>query len=149
MMKKTAITIKKGTPFPLGASKKENGMQFAVYAPDIDEVKIHFYKAGKKQPEFSLELGEDYKIAHVFSVVIQGKELEGMEYTFEMDGKEYADIYARKITGMEKWNIRTKKEEEMGIRSIVWTKEDNDETDWKKMWENENLGFFFWRLTTT
>ena len=76
----------------------------------IDEVKIHFYKAGKKQPEFSLELGEDYKIAHVFSVVIQGQELEGMEYTFEMDGKEYADIYARKITGMEKWNIRTKKE---------------------------------------
>ena len=137
MMKKRTITIKKGTPFPLGASKKETGMQFAVYAPDIDEVKIHFYKVGKRQPEFSFELGEEYKTAHVFSVVIQGKELEGMEYTFEMDGKEYADIYARKITGMDKWGIRTKKEEEIGIRSIVWTKEDNDETDWKKMWEND------------
>ncbi len=144
MVKKGTIAIKKGTPFPLGASKKENGTQFAVYAPDFDEIKVHFYKLGKKQPDFSLELGLEYKIAHVFSVIVEEKDLEGMEYTFEIGGKEIADIYARKITGMEKWSVRTKKEEELGIRSVVYTKEKEDKTkeleyreDFNQLWEED------------
>lgn len=112
-------TLRKGNPFPLGVSRAEHGIQFAVYAPASDKVSLKLYQRGRRNAEYIIVLGEEYKTAHIFSVIIEDMGIEGMEYTYEIKGRERADAYGRKLTGMEKWAFRSKKEEELGIRSVV------------------------------
>ena len=133
--KKLKEGISKGKAYPLGVSKTETGLQFAVYAPVSKEVILRLYAPGKKAAEYSVSLGKEYKVANVFSVVIEGIELEGMEYTFEINNKELADVYASKVTGMDKWGARSKREEELGVRSIVCVETVPDQKEVDKEWE--------------
>ena len=148
MAKKLKSGIKKGTAYPLGISKTEKGIQFAVYAPASREVVLKLYAAGKKTAEYTVELGKEYKVANVFSVMIEDLDLEGMEYTFQIGNHELADTYAKKVTGMEKWGIRSKREEELGVRSVVSfsnsAKKQEEDTEWKAIWgadENPRLPY--------
>ncbi len=138
--KKLNSGIRKGTAYPLGISKVEKGIQFAVYAPVSKEVRLKLYRPGKKTAEYTVSLGKEYKIANVFSVVIEGVELEGMEYTFEINNKEMADSYAAKVTGMDKWGIRSKREEELGVRSVVNVETGlsyEEDKEWEALWNED------------
>ncbi len=144
MAKKAKVTIRKGNPFPLGVSKAENGIQFAVHIPNEKEIELCLYQKGKKLPEYSFAVGADYKTAHVFSVIVESQDLEGMEYAFKLKGRTVADFYARKITGMEKWGVRSKREEELGIRAVVNTVSLKEEKEWSSLWKADkspNLPF--------
>lgn len=138
------LEIKKGNPFPLGVSRAENGLQFAVYAPDCDRIILRIYETGRKRAVYSIALEEENRIGYIFSVVLTGADLEGMEYTFEKKGRGMADPYARKVSGMEKWGYRSKKTEENGIRSVIRlsdtkaeVKADNqgEKEQWEKCWQ--------------
>lgn len=133
--KKLKEGISKGKAYPLGVSKVERGVQFAVYAPVSKEVTLKLYTPGKKMEEYTISIGKEYKTANVFSVVVEGVELEGMEYTFEINNKEVADSYAAKVIGMDKWGIRSKREEELGVRSVVNLETVLEEDkEWEAVW---------------
>lgn len=115
--------IKKGKPLPLGVSKVENGVQFAISLPYEKECKLNLYDKtdGRK---VVLTISEEYKIGSVFSVILEDIPFDSYEYNYEGKNGVFTDPYANSIRGREKWGEISQKAIRCGISF--------DEYEWKE-----------------
>ena len=60
--------IKKGTFLPLGTTKVDGGVNFAVSVPNIDKCKLNIYAKGKNEKIASITLDDKYRVGSIFSV---------------------------------------------------------------------------------
>jgi glycogen operon protein len=99
-MKKFKIT--NGKPYPLGATVRENGVNFSMVNSSSNECGIVFYKKGTEQKERIL-FDQKHRIGNICCVFVEGLDIQGYEYNFFIGDKIFVDPYAKRIVGNEKW----------------------------------------------
>lgn len=105
---KDKFTIKSGNPLPLGLSLCEEGINCAIAVEKDNDFFINFYKIGEENPDIQIRLGKDikdeFRIGSLYVFKIAGISYDGYEYTFESEGQQVIDPYAKWITGSDSIN---------------------------------------------
>lgn len=125
---KEIFDIEPGTTLSFGVTKMSDGVQFALQCPPDKKCYLNLYIIGKKEPEYKIELKDEYRQGGACFVKLSIKDVEDesicrgqrtaqilsqkYEYTYEADGKEFTDPYAQKINGRERWGKRKESSED-------------------------------------
>ncbi|ADL06627.1 alpha-amylase family glycosyl hydrolase [Lacrimispora saccharolytica] len=88
--------------YPMGLSKVSGGIRFCVAAKG-ENCKVHIFKAGAEEPDQTLSFPAEFRKGDVWNMTVLGKNFEGLEYCFEIDGKLFSDPYGKCFTGRETW----------------------------------------------
>jgi glycogen operon protein len=94
--------IKSGKPYPLGATVRENGVNFSMVNSSAQECGIVFYRKGVEQKE-RISFDQKHRIGNICCVFVEGIDIVDYEYNFYIGDKVLVDPYAKKIVGNEKW----------------------------------------------
>ncbi|WP_455718572.1 alpha-amylase family glycosyl hydrolase, partial [Anaerosporobacter sp.] len=95
--------VRKGNPLPLGVTKEEESINFAVVAPNCEICKlVLLHKKNQKKNQIVI-IPYEYRTGDVYSILIEGLPYEEYEYVYEIDGQVIVDPYAKIIVGREKW----------------------------------------------
>lgn len=94
--------INNGQPYPLGASVREDGINFSMVNSSNEECGIVFYRKGIEQKERIL-FDQEHRIGNICCVFVEGISAADYEYNFFIGDKIFVDPYAKKIVGNEKW----------------------------------------------
>jgi isoamylase len=97
------LRVRKGTPLPLGATKEDESINFAVVAPNcvVCELVLLHKKNHKKNK--TVIIPNEYRTGDVYSISIENLPYEEYEYVYQIDGQVIVDPYAKVIVGREKW----------------------------------------------
>lgn len=90
--------VSKGFPYPLGVTKLDTGVNFAVVIPDGKDCSLTLYEKGKKNPCSRILFSDEYRIGNIGAMRIDLC-MEQYEYCLEIDGMQYLDSFAKKICG--------------------------------------------------
>ncbi len=96
------IKIKNGQPYPLGASVKEDGINFSMVNSSNKRCGIVFYRKGVEQKERIL-FDQKHGIGNIYCVFVEGITASNCEYNFFIGDCIFVDPYAKRIVGNEKW----------------------------------------------
>jgi len=106
------MEIRRGNPLPLGPQIKENGINFALFAPIAQKIELHIFKTGTFEPELTIVLDRSsHCTGDIWHVFIPGIS-SGTEYGYIIHApgipldKYILDPYALAVTGGEKWGDR-------------------------------------------
>ena len=104
----------RGEPYPLGATLREDGVNFAIYSEYAETMEIEFYGANDKYPGETVELKEhDGYVWHTFVPGIKKGQLYGLRVGGKYDpsnglrfnrNKLLIDPYARALSGKINWD---------------------------------------------
>lgn len=106
------LNQEKAQPMPMGATVRDNGVNFAVIAEREAEIFLCLYRKGDTMPLYEFQIPPENKIGDVRYIYIEGLNPRQWEYSFfcrekTKDGKQkerpLADHYAKKVIGREKW----------------------------------------------
>ncbi|MFA9464234.1 MAG: alpha-amylase family glycosyl hydrolase [Velocimicrobium sp.] len=106
-----------GTPLPLGMNQTISGVQFALHEIYAKRCSLLLFNPGEKLPIVTVDITE-HRIGNVFSVCFQDKKITdfaGLEYLFEVDGKQIVDPYATKLAGCEHWGSNQNERQKRGV----------------------------------
>lgn len=91
-----------------GVTKHGDKILFSIQAPENAECKLLLYPRDNGTVlKIPMKAEENRKT--LYTVGVQGLDWEKHDYNFEVDAKEVADPYARKITGREVWGDERRK----------------------------------------
>lgn len=110
-IKKSDITITKGHAFPLGVSCHSDNVQFSFIYEGDKKFEILLYRKKDKKAAMSFELDKSFVFGNIISCVLSAPDLPDIltkeyEYVIQHDGKPYADPYAARIRGRERFGKR-------------------------------------------
>lgn len=88
--------------YPLGMTVMGNRIHAAV-AADGKVCRLLLFEKNQEQPELAISMPGEKKIGDVWNLTLEGLDLTGLEYCFEVDGKPMADPYGRSFCGWEHW----------------------------------------------
>lgn len=108
--------LRAGRPFPYGASFVPGGVNFSIFSRHASECTLVLYEKGQRDPLVEIPFPDEFRIGHVFAMVVFGLDYETIEYGYRFSGP-YAphvghqfdadhvllDPYARAISGRETW----------------------------------------------
>ncbi len=116
---RAGFALRDGQPLPLGAWPVPGGVNFAVFSRHARSCTLALFVKGAKQPSFEIPFPEEFRIGHVFCMVVFGLALDRFEYGFRLDGPFspeqghrfdpshiLLDPYARCAAGREVWGRR-------------------------------------------
>jgi len=111
-----AFLLRYGHPLPFGASHVPGGINFAVFSANATACTLVLFHEGEKQPFAEIPFPPEFRIGHVFSMMVFGIEYTGLEYGFRMEGpddrhsghwfdptKVLLDPFAKEIGGRGTW----------------------------------------------
>lgn len=138
-MKRQRFTIKPGHALPLGVTKVQDGVQFAIYLPDRKQCFLKLYRVGKTEAEYRIPLIDEYRVGSVYFVLLhladdvaEERSLaqllsDDYEYLYEADGEDLIDTYAHAVSGRDKWG---KREQGKAVRGRICLRDFDWETDY-------------------
>jgi isoamylase len=101
---------------PFGASHVRAGVNFSLFSANATGCTLVLFKHDKPKPVAEIPFPKEYKLGHVWAMVVHDLEFEDLEYGFRMEGpwdpeeghyfdpsKILLDPYAREIVGREEW----------------------------------------------
>ena len=95
--------IKKGQPYPLGATIKNNGVNFSMVNSSAEECGIIIYhKSTGEQEKIPFE-EHQHRVGNIFCLFVKGMLTDEYDYNFYIGDKVLVDPYAKRIIGNEKW----------------------------------------------
>src|SRR5262249_36562079 len=110
------FALRHGRPLPLGAWPVPGGINFSVFSRHATSCTLVLFVKGGKEPSFEIPFPPEFRIGHVFSMIVFGLALDRFEYGFRLDGpfaperghrfdqsRVLLDPYARSIAGREVW----------------------------------------------
>lgn len=112
--------VRPGKPLPFGATLASGGgVNFSVYSRHAVSCELVLFKKGEKEPYASILFPEEFRIGHVFAMVVFDlDDIENIEYGYRMDGpndfsqghwfnkdKVLLDPYAKAIGGRDVWGV--------------------------------------------
>ena len=111
------IQYRCGRVQPFGASIVGNsGINFSVFSKDATYCELVLFHKGEREPFARIPFPDEFRIGHVFSMIVYGLDIEDFEYGFCMDGpfdpghgyrfdrsKILLDPYARLVSGRDIW----------------------------------------------
>jgi len=99
-----------------GAQEIPGGVNFTIYSLNATACTLVLYHRKADEPFAEIPIPDDFKIGHVWSIIVFGLNVEEFEYTYRIDGpwdpkkglrfdknKEILDPYARAVVGQRKW----------------------------------------------
>ena len=96
------IKMNNGQPYPLGASVRENGINFSMVNNSAKECGIVFYRRGVEKKE-RIYFDQKHRIGNIYCALVEGITVSDFEYNFFIGDEVFVDPYAKKIVGNEKW----------------------------------------------
>ena len=90
-----------GQPFPLGVSRIENCINFALPVSGEKKCNLLIYPVGEAEPFEIFEM--DQTFGEMQCLAIENLDITAYEYMYEVDGNLFADPYARALSGKKKW----------------------------------------------
>lgn len=111
--------LRPGRPFPFGATFVPGGVNFAIFSRHATACTLVLFERGQIEPLGEIPFPPEFRIGHVFAMVVFGLDYENIEYGFRMDGPYQPleghhfdpncillDPYARAISGRDTWRAR-------------------------------------------
>lgn len=108
--------LRAGRPFPYGASFVPGGVNFSVFSRHATGCTLVLYEKGQREPMVEIPFPDEFRIGHVFAMVVFGLDYETIEYGYRFAGPYQPhmghhfdaahvllDPYARAISGREVW----------------------------------------------
>ncbi|MCM1257401.1 MAG: glycogen operon protein GlgX [Roseburia sp.] len=109
--------VKKGDFSPIGAVKGKGFVNFCVECRRETDCAILLYPRKESGDKVQILVPEEYSRGNLRAVKIFGINMEEYDYTFEIDGVEVLDPYARQIVGREVWaDAKRSKMPEKGLK---------------------------------
>jgi glycogen operon protein len=110
------FALRRGRPFPLGARPVPGGVNFAVYSRHARSCTLVLFDKAADRPSAEVPFPEEFRVGHVFAMLVFGLEPERFQYGYRMDGpwapeqghrfdcsKVLLDPFAGCIAGREAW----------------------------------------------
>lgn len=97
------IKYRKGYPYPLGANKINNEIQFCVEVPEGKEITLCLYKRNHKKPDYEITATKEFMYGRIASILIEYIPLENYEYCYKLEGQNVVDSYGVKLNGIGKF----------------------------------------------
>ncbi len=108
--------LRAGRPFPYGASFVPGGVNFSIFSRQATDCTLVLYEKGQREPLVEIPFPDEFRIGHVFAMVVFELDYETIEYGYRFGGphKPHAghhfdpnhvllDPYARAISGRDVW----------------------------------------------
>jgi len=105
-----------GHLLPFGVSHVPTGVNFSIFSAHATACTLVLFKSNVDAPVAEIPFPPEYRLGHVWAMVVHDLSLEGLEYGFRLDGpmsprdghffddsKILLDPYAREIVGREEW----------------------------------------------
>ncbi len=102
------IRIKKGQPYPLGATPKNHGVNFSMVNSSGEECGLILYHKMSGESR-RLYFEDRHRIGNISCFLVEGIHAEEYEYTYFIGERQFVDPYAKYISGNEVWG-QAKKE---------------------------------------
>jgi isoamylase len=132
--------MRAGRPYPFGASFVPGGVNFAVFSRHATACTLVLYERGSTQPLVEIPFPDEFRIGHVFAMVVFSLDYEQIEYGYRMDGpfqphqghhfnpgKILLDPYAKAISGRDVWRQHTYPQQSFQHRGCLVY----DDFDWQ------------------
>ena len=113
-----AFLLRAGRPYPFGATFVPGGVNFAVFSRHATTCTLVLFEKDATQPLVEIPFPDEFRIGHVFAMIVFDLDYENIEYGYRMDGiyrpheghhfnKEtiLLDPYARAVNGRSQWAI--------------------------------------------
>jgi isoamylase len=110
------LGIRPGTPYPMGATRVARGVNFSVYSKHATAIHLVLFHLGESEPFAEIPFPEEFRIGHVFTMVVFDLDPEEVEYGYRVYGPfepekghrfndqlVLLDPYARCIAGFDGW----------------------------------------------
>ncbi|MCB8954334.1 MAG: glycogen debranching enzyme, partial [Ardenticatenales bacterium] len=108
--------LRAGRPFPYGASFVPGGVNFAVFSRHATGCTLVLYEKGRREPLGEIPFPDEFRIGHVFAMVVFGLDDENVAYGYRFSGpylphmglrfdeeQVLLDPYAKAISGRDVW----------------------------------------------
>ena len=86
-----------GYPLPLGISIKDDVVNFSVAVESGKTCYLCLYVRGDEEPLFKVELTEEHAMGEVRYFALPKKDMQDMEYNYEINGELVLDPYAKAV----------------------------------------------------
>ncbi|ACZ31872.1 glycogen debranching enzyme GlgX [Xylanimonas cellulosilytica DSM 15894] len=110
------LKLRPGRVMPFGATIVEGGVNFSVYSSHATSCSLVLFRRGEADPYAVIPFTDEFRIGHVFAMVVYDLDYEDTEYGYVMDGpydrsqghwfdpsKVLVDPYAKVISGRDVW----------------------------------------------
>lgn len=97
------MKIKKGEPFPLGVTETEQGVNFSVRVQGGKSCSLLLYRSGMEEPEYRLEMPEDFAKGELRTLLLTEFHAEAYEYNYLIEDEIVTDPYVKSIVGADVW----------------------------------------------
>lgn len=119
------MRIKKGQPYPLGATRKSNGINFSMVNSVEKECGIILYNKKTKEEE-RIPFDAQNRVGNISSLFIEDIEADSYEYNYYVGEDELTDPYAKRVCGNEVWQGAEK--QDIAIRGGFY----QSQFDWQR-----------------
>ncbi len=130
MTEQSPYKTSRGYTFPLGVSKKKEGLNFALFSKDAQSITLCLFALGEKSPFLEIPLDSHiHKTGFIWHILISNLPSTEYEYGYKVDGKKdkgmlfdphliLSDPYAKCLNSSNKWGkgaFLNKKEPPKGL----------------------------------
>lgn len=122
------MTVKPGMPYPMGASKTMEGIQYTVEIQEgsAKQCALCFFDGESEREELRIDL-HDYRVkGSIYSVIISKPDITELGYQYRVNGEPIADPYSKALYHCHH-SEHTKQSTREGVISRVC----NDAFDWQ------------------
>ncbi|MFO7538538.1 MAG: glycogen debranching protein GlgX [Chloroflexota bacterium] len=112
--------LRAGRPYPFGTSFVPGGVNFSIFSRHATGCTLVLFAKGQKKPLAEIPFPPEFRVGHVFAMVVFDLDYEQIEYGYRMDGpflphqghhfdpqKILLDPYAKAVSGRDIWRQRT------------------------------------------
>ncbi len=130
--------LRGGRPLPLGATVISDGINFSLFSRYATACTLLLFDKESDQPFAKIPFPDEFRIGHLFTMVVCGLDHEKIAYGYQMDGpfdpanghyfnpnQLLIDPYAKGVNGRELWRKQTSTQ----FRSLIIPDQFNWETD--------------------
>lgn len=105
-----------GHPMPFGASHVPHGVNFSIFSAHATACTLVLFDVGGREPMAEIPFPPEYRLGHVWAMVVHDLDYEQIEYAYRFDGPHdplsghyfnpanlVLDPNAREVTGRDVW----------------------------------------------
>ena len=132
--------LREGRPYPFGATFVPGGVNFSVFSRYATGCTLVLFEKGSSEPLVEIPFPKEFRVGHVFAMVVFDLDHEQIEYGYRMDGpylphhghhfdpsQILLDPYAKAVSGRDQWRTRTYPGHSFQHRSMLTY----DDFDWQ------------------
>jgi glycogen operon protein len=129
---RAGFAIRAGHPQPLGAWPVPGGVNFSVFSRHARSCTLVLFRRGSRQPAFEIPFPDEFRVGHVFTMVVFGLAPDRFEYGYRVDGpfdpprghrfdpsRVLLDPFARSVAGHEAWGRRAAADDPAPFRAFL------------------------------